>query len=69
MEQMIEGLTHAQPTYVSVFLAVMRFAAPVLAAILLWRCCKAILFFRREPEIWAWLCLPNGHKLPITHFF
>ena len=38
MEQMIEGLTHAQPTYVSVFLAVMRFAAPVLAAILLWRC-------------------------------
>ena len=68
MEQMIEGLTHAQPTYVSVFLAVMRFAAPVLAAILLWRCCKAILFFRREPEIWAWLCLPNGHKLPITHW-
>ena len=57
-----------QPTYVNVFLAVMRFAGPILAAIVLVRCCKAILFFRREPEIWAWLCLTDGNKLPITHW-
>ena len=68
MNQVIEGLTHAQPTYVSVFLAVMRFVAPGLVAILLVRCCKSILFFRREPEIWAWLCLRDGNKLPITHW-
>ena len=68
MDQLIDGLTNAQPTYVSVFLAVMRFVAPLLAAILLWRCCAKLLFFRREPEIWAWLCLQNGKKLPITHW-
>lgn len=68
MNQIIDGLTHAQPTYVNVFLAVMRFAAPVLAALLLWRCCKSLLFFRREPEIWAWLRLNNGKKVPITHW-
>lgn len=68
MNQIVEGLTHAQPTYVSVFLAVMRFVAPILVAILLVRCCKSILFFRREPEIWAWLCLRDGNKLPITHW-
>lgn len=68
MDQVIQGLSNAQPTYISVFLAVMRFVAPILAAILLVRCCKAILFFRREPEIWAWLCLSDGSKLPITHW-
>ena len=68
MNQIVEGLTHAQPTYVSVFLAVMRFVAPILVAILLIRCGKSILFFRREPEIWAWLCLRDGNKLPITHW-
>ena len=68
LNQVIEGLTHAQPTYVSVFLAVMRFVAPALVALLLVRCCKSILFFRREPEIWAWLCLRDGKKLPIMHW-
>lgn len=68
MNQVIEGLTQAQPTYVAVFLAVMRFVAPALAALLLLRCCKSLLFFRREPEIWAWLCLKDGNKLPITHW-
>ena len=68
MDQIVEGLTHAQPTYVNVFIAVMRFGAPLLALVLLWRCCRGLLFFRREPEIWAWLRLQNGHKLPITHW-
>lgn len=68
MNQLIDGLTHAQPTYVSVFLAVMRFVAPVLVAFLLWRCGRGLLFFRREPEIWAWLRLNNGKKVPITHW-
>lgn len=68
MSQFVNSLTHAQGTYVNVFLAVMRYVAPLLAVILLWRCCKALLTFRREPEIWAWLCLSNGKKLPITHW-
>ena len=68
MEPIIEGFTNVQPTYVSVFLAVMRYLAPVLALVILLRCGKSLLLFRREPEIWAWLCLANGHKLPITHW-
>lgn len=68
MSDFIQTLTGAQETFVNVYLAVMRFAAPILALILLWRCCKPLLTFRREPEIWAWLCLNNGDKLPITHW-
>ena len=68
MSDFIKTLTGAQETFVNVYLAVMRFAAPILALILLWRCCKPLLTFRREPEIWAWLCLNNGDKLPITHW-
>ena len=68
MTQFLEGLTHAQGAYVNVFLAVMRYTAPLLVVILLWRCCKPLLTFRREPEIWAWLCLSSGKKLPITHW-
>ena len=68
MAEFIHNLTNAQDTFVNVYLAVMRFAAPILAIILLWRYCKPLLTFRREPEIWAWLCLTNGDKLPITHW-
>ncbi len=68
MSAFAEALAQAQQTYVNVFLAVMRFTGPILALILLWRCCKPLLTFRKEPEIWAWLCLVNGDKLPITHW-
>lgn len=45
-----------------------RYAVPVLTALLLLRCIRPMLTFRRDPEIWAWLCLENGRKLPITHW-
>lgn len=50
------------------FLAVMRYTAPILAVILLFRCCKPLLGFRREPEIWGFLILGNGKRLPVTHW-
>lgn len=59
---------NAQDAYVNVFIAILRYAAPVLTAILLFRCVKPLLTFRREPEIWAWLCLSDGSKLPVTHW-
>ncbi len=55
-------------TYANVFYAVMRYGAPVLAFILLLRCALPLLTYRREPEIWAWLVLPSGERLPITHW-
>lgn len=55
-------------TYANVFHAVMRYAAPLLAFVLLLRCALPLLTYRREPEIWAWLVLPSGERLPITHW-
>ena len=50
------------------YIAAMRYICPILIVILLWRCCKPLLTFRREPEIWAWLTMPDGEKVPITHW-
>lgn len=50
------------------FCAVWRYIAPFLALLLLWRCAKPLLTFRREPEIWAWLIMPDGSQLPVTHW-
>lgn len=50
------------------FCTIWRFVAPVLAVLILWRCARPLLRFRREPETWAWLVLPDGHQLPVTHW-
>lgn len=55
-------------TYVYVYQAILRYLLPVLVFVLLFRTVKPLLTFRREPEIWAWLCLKDGKKLPITHW-
>ena len=68
MAELIAVLQSAQATYSNVLVAVLRYLAPVLALILMLRCIKPLITFRREPEIWAWLCLTDGKKLPITHW-
>ncbi len=50
------------------FQGILRYVAPILTALVLLRCVRPLLTFRREPEIWAWLCLEDGRKLPITHW-
>ena len=55
-------------TYWNVYIGLTRYIAPVLVALLLLRCCKPLLTFRREPEIWAWLMFEDGKKVPITHW-
>ncbi len=55
-------------TYANVFDAIARYAAPAMALVLLLRCALPLLRFRREPEIWAWLVLPNGKRLPVNHW-
>ena len=50
------------------FLAAMRYVSPILALIILWRCCRPLLGFRREPEIWGFLILSDGKRLPVTHW-
>ena len=68
MEEMIQWLTQAKDSYVDVYVSLLRYAAPVLAFIILWRCLKPLLLFKREPEIWAWLYMADGSKHALTHW-
>ncbi len=68
MENLIMQFQQASDTYLDVYIAVMRYLAPILAAVLLLRCARPLLTFRREPEIWAWLQLEGGKRLSITHW-
>lgn len=68
MNGFFQALQNANETYSNVLVGILRYGAPALAFILLLRCLKPLLTFRREPEIWAWLCLEDGTKLPITHW-
>ena len=68
MEQFFQTLQSAPATYSNVLVSILRYGAPILTFFILWRCLKPLLTFRREPELWAWLCLDDGSRLPITHW-
>ena len=68
MLQILSQTVQLQDAYVNVFTAVLRWVMPILTAILLFRCIRPLVAFRREPEIWGWLCLANGKKLAVTHW-
>ena len=40
-------------TYLNVYIGFLRYAAPILVVLLLLRCFRPLLTFRKEPEIWA----------------
>ena len=64
----MKGGDEMQETYLQVYIAILRWIAPVLAMVILFRCIRPLLHFRREPEIWGWLCLSNNIKLAVTHW-
>ena len=68
MTALFEAIQGADAAFYNVLTALVRWAAPVIAALLLFRCIRPLLTFRREPEIWGWLNLSDGSKLPITHW-
>ena len=68
MENWMQTITHMDSTSIQVYQAVLRYFMPILAFFILSRVVRPLLTFRREPEIWAWLCLTNGKKLPLTHW-
>ena len=68
LESILQNLTELDPAYIRVFLASMRYAAPVLAAVLLLRCLLPLVTFRREPEIWGWLQVGDNRAHPLTHW-
>ncbi len=64
----MEYLQDALRSFPSTYGAVLRYVFPLLALVILGRCAKSLLTFRREAEIWAWLALPSGGRLPVTHW-
>jgi len=46
----------------------LRFVLPILALIILFRCTKSLLRDKYDPEIWAYLGLPNGSRVPLYHW-
>ena len=50
------------------YIHILRYAALAVAIFLLLRCIMPLLTFRKEPEIWAWLNMPDGSQIPITHW-
>ena len=68
MEAILQTAAQMGAAYFGSYLVFLRLAAPVMAAILLLRCAKPLLTFRREPEIWAWLNMADGTQVPITHW-
>ena len=68
MDEIFQFLMEAKDAYVDVYFSFLRYAAPGLAFVLLWRCLKPLLSFKREPEIWAWLHMADGTQQPLTHW-
>ncbi len=50
------------------YTAVTRFAFPVLAMGILITAIRSLLQVRSEPELWAYLRLPSGERVPLTHW-
>ena len=68
MEEFVRALASAGEVYSDVLTGFCRYAAPIVALLLLIRCCRPLLTFRQEPEIWAWLSFQDGRKVPVTHW-
>ena len=68
MDRMMESLSGLPIDFANVYIALLRIIAPVLMLLILYRAGKPLLSFRKEPEIWALLRLPDGSALPVTHW-
>ena len=68
MSDFLQTVLSKDLAFTNSYLAVFRFLAPLLAIILLCRCCRPLLTFRKEPEIWGFLCIKDGKKQAITHW-
>ena len=68
MPGFISVFSNADPVYADVFVAVFRWIAPILTAILIFRCIRPLMTFRKEPEIWAWLRLSDDTRREVMHW-
>jgi len=50
------------------FTAFSRLVLPVLAVIILWRCCRSLFLTKRRSEVWGTVTLPNGAVTELCHW-
>ncbi len=65
---LLQSILASRDTYRDVFIAFLRYFAPVAGGLVLLRAALPLLTFRREPEIWAWLTMHGGKQVPVTHW-
>ena len=61
-------ILNSRESYVDVYIGLARYAVPLFTLLVLVRCALPLLTFRREPEIWAWLNMPDKTQVPVTHW-
>ena len=66
MQRILEAYLNGN--YAAFFIGMLRYVMPLLGAMIVLRCARPLMTFRREPEIWAWLNLKDGTQYPITHW-
>ena len=64
----LEMILNSRESYVDVYIGIARFAVPFFVLLVLIRCAVPLITFRREPEIWAWLKMPDKTQVPVTHW-
>ena len=68
MESFLNTALMNRAQWLDNYLGLLRWIAPILLGLLLLRCFRPLLTFRRQPEIWAWLKTADEQKIPVTHW-
>ena len=66
--QALADLLAAHPLVGAWYTTLSRFVFPVLALLILIRAIRSLITVPHLPEVWAYLTLPNGAQVPLTHW-
>ncbi|MDR3766731.1 MAG: FtsW/RodA/SpoVE family cell cycle protein [Butyricicoccus sp.] len=64
----ITGLAAEFPLFGTWYTTVIRFVLPILALLILLTLIRSLIAVKHLPETWAYLSLPNGERIPLTHW-
>ena len=62
------GFAASFPLFGVWYTTVIRFVLPVLALLILLTAIRSLIAVRHLPETWAYISLPNGERIPLTHW-
>lgn len=68
MDNLIQMITRDPAAFTASYIGFSRYAVPVISILILLRGALPLITFKREPEIWGWLKMTDGTKIPITHW-